>query len=346
MSNAAIEKTCSTLAENFGILVSKSKLEREEFLLAGACLFTSAGKTPEPERMDECRRLLKERENIFSSFRGMLKYLICCKLALAPAPEEYFDELVSAYNAFKGSFSGDQAVLAAVTLADRSRGERTAELAERTKAVYRDMKKAHAMITSKSDLPFAALMATSEKDCDAVFAEAEEIYGILKSSGLKVQNDTIQTLSCILAVRAGDAKEKCEKVCAIADGLKAAKQSFDKKEFFVIVGVLADSELPADELVQYICEAGECLKQYKPFKGGFGVSSDNRRLFAVQAVQFATADDALGLAATTTASVELAAIHAMNSSILMSTISACLQIGGVLLDSEKSDEKSSEESDS
>lgn len=170
------------------------------------------------------------------------------------------------------------------------------------------MKEAHPWLTSENDLPFAALMAVSGKNVSSVYSEAEEIYTYLRDT-LKADKDTLQMLSHILAVRRGCVEEKCGKICALADGLKAAGHSLGRGSRLAILGILADSSLPIDMLVEQICETDDFLKQYKPFHGIFGVGKDCRRMFAVQMVQASlSGEDSLGASAMLAASVELAII--------------------------------------
>ena len=57
-----------------------------------------------------------------------------------------------------------------------------------------------------------------------------------------------------------------------------------RDRYIAILGTLAGSARPAEELVAQISEADDYLKQFKPFYGLFGVGRDNRRMTAVQLV--------------------------------------------------------------
>ena len=300
-----VESSCLSLAENYRILAEGNRLEFSEMILACAGMYLAAGVTPDMDRLRECRALLKSRAGVFSNFRGTDELLVCCKMALAADPALYFEKLEREYQRLKTFFSGEQTVLAAMILAERDSDEGPAE---KTKQIYREMKEAHPWLTSENDLPFAALMAVSGRDASAVCAEAEEIYALL-GNRLRADRDTLQTLSHILAVRGGSAEEKCEKLCALAGGLKEAGHSLGTGSRLAILGILADSGLPADALVDRICETDDFLKQHKPFRGVFGVGKDSRRMFAVQMVRASLpGDDGLNTSVMLTASVELAII--------------------------------------
>jgi len=315
-----IERKCSELIENYSILASGNKLEFTEMVLACAGIFLAAGKRPDIGRIDECKKLLKSKTGVFSNFRGMDEILIRCKMALSDDPALYFENLEKAYQRIKTFFSGEQTVLAAMILAEQ--GATSEGLEEKTKQIYKEMKEAHPWLTSENDLPFAALMAVSGRDASAVYAEAEEIYSLLKGK-LHADRDTLQMLSHILAIRNGRTEDKCEKLCAIAGGLKEAGHSLGSGSRLAILGILADSGLPTDALIGHICDADDYLKQYKPFHGLLGVGRECRRMFAVQMVQASlSAEDSLGVSAMMTASVELAIMTMILMLIILSSSAA------------------------
>ena len=311
-----MENKCLKLVENYRILAAGNKMEFTEMLLACAEIYLAAGREPDMDRVKECKKLLKSKAGIFSNFRGSDELLVRCKMALAPDPALYFESVEREYQHIKTFFSGEQTVLAAMILAEQ---DGSGSLAEKTKSIYKEMKEAHPWLTSEDDLPFAALMAVSGRDASAVYAEAEEIYALLKEK-LKADKNTMQMLSHILAIRSGRAEEKCEKLCALAAGLKAAGHSLGRGSRLAILGILADSGLPADTLVDRICEADDFLKQHKPFHGLFGVGRECRRMFAVQMVQASLSEeDSLGTSAMLTASVELAIITMILMMIIVSS---------------------------
>ena len=312
-----IETRSLNLVENYRILSGRNKMEFPEMVLACAGIFLAAGVTPDMNRLAECKKLLKSKAGIFSNFRGSDELLVRCKMALSADPELYFENLEREYQRIKTFFSGEQTVLAAMILAEQ--GSSVEDLAEKTKQIYKDMKEAHPWLTSENDLPFAALMAVSGRDASSVYAEAEEIYALLRKN-LHADKDTRQMLSHILAIRSGSAEEKCDKLCALADGLKAAGHSLGRGSRLAILGILADSTLPTASLVERICETDDFLKQYKPFHGIFGVGKDCRRMFAVQIVHSSVSgEDTLGASAMVAASVELAIITMILLMIIVST---------------------------
>ena len=313
-----IEKKCLDLVENYRILAEGNKMEFSEMILACAGFYLAAGVHPDMVKVQECKKLLKSKAGIFSNFRGSDELLVRCKMALAVDPDLYFENVEGEYQRLKSFFSGEQTVLAAMILAEQRVSAESQ--ADKTKLIYKEMKEAHPWLTSESDLPFAALMAVSGRDASTVYEEAEEIFALLKNNKLRADKNTLQMLSHILAIRKGSAEEKSNKLCALATGLKEAGHSLGTGSRLAILGILADSGLPTDLLVDRICETDDFLKQYKPFRGIFSVGKDCRRMFAVQMVQSSLSnEESLSTSALMSASVELAIITMILMMIVVSS---------------------------
>ena len=276
-----IQEKCEELAKNYEIMRKGNQLEHTSLVAAGAAMFVAAGKEADAERLLACRKLIKQRKGIFSNFRGYAEFVIRCKMALAEDPEAYLNRLDEIYAGLKNFFSTSQTVLAAVMIADLTEPVLQMEAVKRTKEIYKEMEKAHFFMTSQDDMPFAALMAAMGRDSASVYEEAEKIYAILKTD-LRATGETRQMLSHILSIYPGPAEARCAKLCSIAEGLKEAGHALSRNRYMAVIGTLAASQAPTEQIVSMIGEADGCLKQYRPFKGIFGVGRNFRRMVAVQ----------------------------------------------------------------
>ena len=281
--NMDLQNKCTQLAENYRIMRQGNLFEYQAIIAAGAALYLEQGRAVDPDRIRECKKVLSRKKGIFSNFRGISSYVIRCKLALAPDPEVYLQNLDTVYKGLKSFFSGEQVVLAAMVIVDTVSPDGYPAAVEKTKSLYKEVRKTHPWLTSEDDMPFVALMAVQGTDKADIYQEAEENYAILKRD-LKASNESRQMLSHILSFCEGTPEEKCGRIVAIAEGLKNAKHRLGRDRYISILGVLASSRLSTDEIVSMICEADDCLKQHKPFRGIFGTGSQTRRMFAVQMV--------------------------------------------------------------
>ena len=286
-----LKRKCDQLIENYSRIRAGNRLEHEGLLMAGAALFVAKDTEVDAERLAMCRKLLKQRKGIFSSFRGIAEFIVRCKMALADDPEAYLEQLDAVYGNLKNFFSDQQTLLAAMVIADLDEPARQADSADKTRSIYKEMRSAHPWLTSQEDMPFAALMAVTGKDGVSLYEEAEKNYGLLRQN-LRASSESRQMLSHVLAIYPGHAESKCEKLCRIDSELREAKHGLSRDRYISILGTLTGSALSADELVPMICEADEYLKQFKPLRGLFGVGRDVRRMLAVQMVQAALSESA------------------------------------------------------
>ena len=284
--NSTMQSKCDRLISNCQIMRAGNRFDYSSIIVAAAAMYLADGREPDPERLKECRKILKRKKGIFSNFRGVAEFIIRCKMSLSDDPESYLADLDGIYKGLKSFFSGEQVVLAAAVIKDMAEPLQYDEVVERTRAIYKEMHAAHPLLTSEEDMPFAALMAVLGSNSDAVCQEAEEIYAMLKGE-FSASHQSRQMLSHILSVYDGTPENKCRKVREIATGLRAKRHGLSRDRYIAVLGILADSPIPSDELVDRICEVDEYLKRFRPFKGIFGVGRNVRRMIAVQIVDAA-----------------------------------------------------------
>lgn len=279
-----LQSKCDRLLENWAALQSASPFEYQAMRLAAASLYLAAGKTVDAERLKACKKLLRKKKGVFSNFRGIAELLVRCKMALADDAEAWLERLDGVYGALRNAFSGEQVLLAAMVITDLTEPGQESAAAARTKDIYAQMREAHPWLTSQEDMPFAALMAVTGKDSSSVYEEAEKVYESLKED-FPASAESRQMLSHLLALYPGHAEVKCARLRSLAVGLKKAKHPLGRHRYIAVLGSLAGAKPPVEALVGMIGETDDYLRQFKPFKGAFGVSGNMRRMIAVQLVE-------------------------------------------------------------
>ena len=208
-------------------------------------LFASAGKQADIERMKEARNILKKKAGVFSAFRDATEIVILARMALAPDMEKYIDDLIDVFNVLmKGKvFEDSYMVLTAMIIVDRGRKADAESIKVTTNEIMRRMSKLHPILTSSEDLALAALLAMSGRDIDAVIDDMEECYRYTrKELKLKAESNSIQALSQILAITAGDMKAKCDKVAELFAAFKEHGSKFGTYLEFPALGTLLDKK--------------------------------------------------------------------------------------------------------
>lgn len=244
-------------------------------------LFASTGKQADIERMKEARNILKKKAGVFSAFRDATEIVILARMALAPDMEKYIDDLIDVFNVLmKGKvFEDSYMVLTAMIIVDRGRKADAESIKVTTNEIMRRMSKLHPILTSSEDLALAALLAMSGRDIDAVIDDMEECYRYTrKELKLKAESNSIQALSQILAITAGDMKAKCDKVAELFAAFKEHGSKFGTYLEFPALGTLLDVQVPTDVLVPEIIEAADFLKKSKGF-GGLSMDKKTRLMF-------------------------------------------------------------------
>ena len=282
--NPELQNKCDQFLENYDKMQAGNKLEYDSLVAAGAAMYAASGAEVDTERLQACKKLLKSRKGVFSNYRGTAEFIVRCKLAMSDDQDAYFDRLDAVYKALKNAFSSEQTLLAAIVITDLAEPGQEIAAAEKTKTIYKEMSKAHPWLTSQEDMPFAALMAVAKKDAVLAYEEAESNYAILKEN-LHASADTRQMLSHVLSLYPGPAESKCDRICRIAAGLKAAKHPLSGDRYMAILGTLVCSSLSDDELIRMIGDADDYIRQHKGFHGMFGIGQNVRRMLAVQMVE-------------------------------------------------------------
>lgn len=255
-------------------------------------LFTDNGVNAEVERLKECRGLLKSRFNAFSSFRGIIELIVVSKLAASSDPEEYLMGTKLAYDELKEHFfSSEYLPIAAMIISEMTERDELIEVCKRTRRVYELMKKEHPFLTSSEDCVFAALIALSGRDEEAVIKEAECCYGIL--SGEFFDKNAVQSLSHALAL-ADDgmktANDKCRDLIRLFDILKENKYKYGTGYELSTLGVLSMLGCGVDETARRIVYVAEKLKGQKGY-GFFGIGKQHMLMHAGMIVSGACSDE-------------------------------------------------------
>ena len=71
---------------------------------AAAMTFYSRGILPDPDKMRECRKMLKKNTSLMSYFRGSAELLMISEMSASPDPHDYLDKVLSAYDKLKKAF--------------------------------------------------------------------------------------------------------------------------------------------------------------------------------------------------------------------------------------------------
>lgn len=278
-----VMNNCNLLVENRNIIHKVFSWDSNYMTMAAASIITSAGVLASVEKLKTCKAILKKDTGLLSVFRGNTKIPLIAKMALADDPEAYLDRVMDIYDAMNSNklINSEYRVMAAIAIADQVSGRHYADYIDRTAEIYKKMKKQHSILTSSEDIPFAAMLALSNKDIDAMIDDMERSYEILYKKFL--DKNAVQSLTHILTLQDSEPSIKCAKVLRVFDELKAAGHKFGTSYELCILGTTVLLNLQESEIAALICEADDYLGKHKGF-GNFSFGKKERLMIATQMV--------------------------------------------------------------
>lgn len=278
----SLHQLCDNFIANRDTVNSVFKWENDLLVAAGSTTFLNRGAVADSDKLEQCKKLLKENVSVFSNFRGNVELPLVCLLAVAECPEEKLKKTKEYYEVLKQEFFGSEyLVLAAAVLADMVSGEQVVRMAEKSRNIYNKMKKDHPFLTSSEDSVYAVLMAVSERSDEALMEEMEVCYKKLKESFSS--SNEVQALAHVLSIAEGGAEDKCNKVVALYDALRDADVKYGKYHELVVLASLALLPVEQSVLVEDIKAVDTFLTEQKGY-GFFGLDKKTRLMHAAMIV--------------------------------------------------------------
>lgn len=305
-----LQNVCEMFIENKEIIHKAFPWQNMRIALAGASMFTSLAELADIHRLQYCEEILKESAGVFSELRGYAKIPLICRMSQSMEPDLYLERVDAVKEMLKTGIDQTYTVIAAMNIVDHVDPCDYEMIAERTLYIYDRMNDEHPVLTSRSDLPYAAVMAICDSDVDAVMKDAEICYDLLEP--VFTAKDPRQSLSNVLALTPLPCDEKCSKIREIYLLMKASGHKMAKGKTSAILGCFASLNQSAVEIADEIIDADEFLHDQKGF-GNIVLGYDVRRMFAAILVMsaFRSADEAfMSSAISTVVAIEIAVAQA------------------------------------
>ncbi len=267
------------------------------------------------------RNMIKGQTGVFSNFRGLVQEPMACMLAVSDDPEALLRNSLAAYDELKKHFtSSEYLTLVAMIIARLADSSEFTDIAEKTRMLYKRMRKAHPLLTSYEDGPFAAMMYFSGKSEDEIIEESEKCYEML--SGVVYKN-VLQSVSHVLTLGEGEVSTKCDKFDRLHSALKQRGYSFGKDLHNVTLCALSIMPADVDTIADDITAAADMLKGNKGY-GVFGASKRERLMHAAMIVNncYVAADNGNAALGDTTLNCSLTATLAIIAAQQAATMAA------------------------
>lgn len=270
---------CKNLIKNKETMKSAFAWEDGLTHLACAGIFINKEQTANEEMLLQCKDILKRNTGIFSNFKSTAKPMIVAMLAANENPQLLMERGLKVYDLLKEEFmSSVYLPIAAMIIAQYADEARYAELAQRTRRIYKQMRAEHPFLTSGEDSTFCALMALLDKPDEVLLGDAEECYKILKNNFFS--SNAVQSLSHVLSMCDGEPENKCQKTMELFQKLKEAGHKYGTSYELPTLGVLAMADGNQDEIVAEMAEIDQWLSEQKGFGFFSSISAKQRLMYA------------------------------------------------------------------
>ena len=270
-----LNSLCDLFIRNRDIIKSEFFWESSYIYPVCAAIFMEKGRTADPERMEECKKILKDNTGIFSNFRGIVKLAMISLLAVDSEPERKMTHSMEVYDALKDHFFASSYLpVASMLIADTVQPSEYESIAGRTRRIYDLMKADHPFLTCSEDSIFAAMMALSDRQEAELVEEAEQCYDILH--GQFISCNAIQSLSHVLAMVNLPADVKCRRTMDLFYGLKKRGYTYGTGYELATLGVpalLVSDSSEQDKVLEEIIEVDDFLSGQK----GYGLLGIGRK---------------------------------------------------------------------
>lgn len=278
----SLQDRCEAYIENRDIVKSAFKTESSYMYPICASIITDKGKRADPERMKQCRDILKQQTGAFSNFRGIAKLALIAMMSVDVNPSARLAHAQQVYDHLKSSFISSQYLcVAAMVISDLVDPGYYKPMSEHTRRIYSLLKSKHPFLTGAEDSVFSALLAVSKKTDERIVDETEQCYALLKPhfhSG-----NAVQSLSHVLALCEGRSEEKCAATVSLYQQLQDRGYRYGTDFELPTLGVLAMVPEQRDVILQELQEVDAYLAKQKGY-GVFGLGKRQRLMHAAMIV--------------------------------------------------------------
>ena len=273
-----LQSRCELFIENRHKLQKTSGIEYYSIYTVASNVLTSKNVEADQDKLKACRKLLKEKTGVFSAFRGNITLPLVSMLALDDDPQGKMDRAASLYKQLSKEFSASDCLpLAAMMLTDMVSDDEAEKIIERSRGIYRLMKKDHPFLTGSEDSVFAVLMAFSDKSDTQLLSDMEQVYEEMKAGGFNSYSSL--AVSRVFALTGGYYSDNCAKIRKVLDLLKDQGRKYEKSYEMGVLAGLVSLPVPAETLVEEMLEVDAFLSKQKGY-GFLGYDKKSRLMHA------------------------------------------------------------------
>ena len=229
--------------------------------------YITSGKTVEPERLQECLKLVESKGGgSLSGMRDTYQAPHACTLAVSDNPADTMDSDAMIFEKLKKTYTDSKYIGVAATLLPRlGKPDELDDKLARGKVIFDCLKNRHKMNTDYHDTLMTSIVAYSQKPVETITDETEKLYTEIKPL---TSGEYAQDCALILTCSDKPAEEKIARFKELFEALtKDKKNKYSNGPAIVTLAALSLFDADAGTLVSDIMEVADLLSEKKHYKG-------------------------------------------------------------------------------
>ncbi len=256
-----LKNLCDKYLLNLGLFTDFYPLERDILYPVCANVFCAADAVFDLGKFKDSMELIKDNPKVLSSFRSTVRPLIASLLSVSGDPRGEMEKYFGCYELLRKYFTNSEHLaLLSLLLVRIAPAESAEDYIKRGRQIYDRMKKEHRILTTKEDVAFAVMLAFSEKTDDELIEDMEACYKLLKK---RADNNSIQTVSHVLAMANGDPEDKCAKFGELYDSMIKKGRKYGKHYELAMLAALSITKFSSAEILDDISDSENFLSQHR-----------------------------------------------------------------------------------
>ena len=265
----SLTNLCESFLTNIELIYRQKGFKLVSTKIMPMCSYTyiTSGKTVEPERLQECLKLVESKGGgSLSGMRDAFQGPHACILAVSDDSAATMDSDVMIFEKLKKAYPDSKYIGVAASLLPRlGNPEVPDEKIARGRVLFDALAQKHKMNTDFHDSLMTSIIAYSDKSDDAIADETEKIYTEIKPL---TSGEYAQDCALILTCSDKPADEKAARFKKLYEALsKDKKNKYSNGPAIVTLAALSLLDADVGTLVSDIMETAELLAGKKHYKG-------------------------------------------------------------------------------
>lgn len=276
----SLTNLCESFLANSELIYKQKgfKLVSTKIMPMCSYLYITSGKAVEPERLQECLKLVESKGGgSLSGMRDAYQAPHTCTLAISGDPEGTMDATAANFEKLKKTYTDSKYIGVAATLLPKlGKLDELDDRLAKGKVIFDCLNSRHKLNTDYHDTLMTSIVAYSQKPVETIIDETEKIYTEIKPL---TSGDYAQDCSLILTCSDKPAEEKIARFKELYEALtKDKKNKYSNGPTIVTLAALSLFDADAGTLVSDIMDVAELLAEKKLYKGLITIYGKDERM--------------------------------------------------------------------